>query len=352
MCAIPATAASSIPLALESPSIVVDYKKTVSEVLVDATTYMLQAHSIAEAFHFRQPCTQTLVDLPSWALDWQHDCCSEEDIRAIKLAVSRHSIPRMGRIFTWCPLSPSAKSGYITSKLDASLHLNAVNMHFITPADQRKWEVPRALSDGILEVPARVIDYVAALTDYTCDLEWLVSDDKDARDFYEMATLDCVPGRIGNCKRKRRFDPKSDHRRLAIMRTPADTHIALMPADTEIGDFLVAVAPEILPIMLGPHVRSPPRASEVYYDDSPDTSRFVSFLKGKHWSSGMAEYLNERRQRLEKVVEVFGSHFKMKGPALAMQGYDFYIETVSYLDFHELRVERNWLRPIQRFIVY
>ena len=354
MCGVHATATSSSALAPTAQTIVVDYKKTLSEVLQDVFSYMLQTEYITQAFHFREPCSQTLASLPSWAVDWQHGCCSEEETGAIMLAVSRHASQRIGHIYTWCPLSPDTRLTYINPPLDDNWHSNEATYPFIASEGQRNYGTPRPLSDGSLELPARVIDYVATLTDYTCELEWLVGDSKEAYELYRSPTLGSAPENLAKCEHKRRFDPARDHRRLAIMRTPANTHIALVPADTEVGDFFVAVAPEILPLVVSPQTCNPPRASEVYYDDPPDRSfsRLASLLKGKGKFSAVAEYLQERRRRMEKVVETFGPHFTMRGPAFAIQGYDFFTSAGSFQGYYELQVERNWLRPIQRFIIH
>ncbi|KAI1735168.1 heterokaryon incompatibility protein-domain-containing protein, partial [Xylaria scruposa] len=344
MCGIPATTPYSNLSMSPSMSIVVDYGKTLSQVLQDIIEYMLRT-SISDAFNFRASSPHQTADLlPSWIADWQHNCCSAAEIASIKKAMAIQDIPIFGHKLTWFPLRLIAR--FDTHDL------------FVAPSHARQWQVPRPLGDGSLELPARVIDYVAELTDFVCDLEWLLSADEDAWDLYQMATLGSAPKRLAKCKTKRRFDPQRDHRRLAIMRTPADTHIALVPADTAVGDFLVAVAPDVLPLVLSPKDGgSVARASEIYWNESP--SEKILWQVRESLAGGdraMGEYLQKRRKRLEKVVDVFGPRFKMKGPAFAMQGIDFLKRVVNTLpanvmDLNELQTERNWLRPIQRFVI-
>ncbi|KAJ4286397.1 hypothetical protein N0V88_008020 [Collariella sp. IMI 366227] len=357
MCNIPATATHSKAVALTGPGITVDYTKTVSSVFQDILTFMLQIGAIGEAFHFRAPSAPSLDGLPSWALDWQRDACSEEEAAAINLSLTRHSTPRFGHIYTWCPLSPDTRKTYVQPSLqtlDSTFHSAEASVPFFAPSEHRKWDTPLPLSDGTLELPARVIDYVASLTDYTCDLSWLVGDHSDAMQLWARATPGSARERLDDCPQTRGFDPMVDRRRLAIMRTPANTHIALVPADTEVGDFLVAVAPDVLPLVLSPLAKDAPLAEEVYSDElaGGGTSKFASVLKGKGRFGAIAENMEMSRRRLERVVEVFGPHFRIKGVAFAMQGYDFYKRAQSNFDFHELRVERNWLRPIQRFTIH
>ncbi|KAJ4305990.1 hypothetical protein N0V88_000781 [Collariella sp. IMI 366227] len=350
-------AAHSQAVAVTGPAVTVDYTKTVSEVFQDIFAFMLQLGAIGDAFNFRAPCPQNLEGLPSWALDWQRDTCSEEDVAAIRQALSQHSKPRCGHVYTWCPLSPDARKTWIgprdhdaaimvTSEVDA--------LPFFAPEEQRTWEIPRPLGDGTLALPARVIDYVAELTDHTCDLAWLVGNHDEALKLLRFATPGSVSDRLYDCDSDyvRDFDPATDRRRLAILRTPADTHIALVPADTEVGDFLVAVAPDVLPLVLSPLNKSPPGLKEVYSLESASTSRIVSVFKGKGRLGALVEDMEMCRRRLERVVEVFGPHFKNKGVAFTMQGFDFRYKQPSTHDYHELRVERNWGRPIQRFIIH
>ncbi|KAI0550917.1 hypothetical protein F4679DRAFT_187051 [Xylaria curta] len=360
MCGIPATTPSSILSMSPSMGMAVDYGKSLSRVFQDIIEYMLHT-SIGDAFNFRvSPPHQTVDLLPSWAVDWQHSCCSAAEIASIKRAMSRRDRPRFGHILTWFPLAPDTRVTWVGAIGDPrGTHANEVETPFFAPSHERRWQMPRPLGDGSLELPARVIDYVAELTDFVCDLEWLLSADEDAVDLYKIATLGSARKRLAKCKAKRRFDPKRDHRRLAIMSTPADTHIALVPADTAVGDFLVAVAPDVLPLVLSPKDGGGvARASEIYWSDSPGIrSQVVLFLSRRSGHRTLDEYLQRRRKRLEKVVDVFGPRFKMKGPAFAMQGYDFHTRInattpfLTILDFHKLQVERNWLRPIQRFVV-
>ena len=345
------------------PTLVVDYSKTLSQVYQDFIVHLLQTDSIGEAFHYSLPSSQTIAGLPSWALAWQHDCCSEGDTQVIKEAILRHLVPEDGHVYTFCPLTLTTESTYkqqdlVPPSYNNSLPWSQQPILFLAPEDQRKWEIPRPLGDGTLGLFGRVIDYVAELTDYTCDLKWLVGDDNgimdpripDCNNMY----LNGAPGRLKLLDHKRRYDPKHDHRRLAILRTPANTHVAIVPADTEVGDFLVAVAPDVLPLVLSPCERSPPRAGEVYdeHQIEPDIELFAAFLKGERKHFNITDYLSEQRRRFEKVVEVFGPYYKMKGPAIAMQGYEFCRPiTFHQFSYHGIRVERNWLRPMQKFIV-
>lgn len=252
MCGIPTSLASSDAPVPTRPTVTVNYDKTLSQVYQDIIVYMLQSNLISETFNFRTPCSQAIAGLPSWALAWQHDLCSQDETRAIKQAISDHDTT-FGHLTTWCPLSPDTRLTDPFGPTYGSRNPPYKLPPFLAPADQRKWEIPRPLGDGTLELPARVLDYVAEVTNHTCNVEWLLSRVRDAEMLRRPYILGSAPRRLRQCKRKRPFNPGHDHRRLAIMRTPASTHIALVPADTEEGNFLVAVAPDILPLILSPY---------------------------------------------------------------------------------------------------
>ncbi|KAK0704462.1 hypothetical protein B0H67DRAFT_648897 [Lasiosphaeris hirsuta] len=331
----------------QEPSITVDYTKSLSEIYQDAATYMFQTGTIDEALHFRKPGSRSLSDLPSWALDWQRDSCSPTETEAIYVALSRHSIERFGHIITWCPLSPNLRKTYIKpTAWDAkanNINLNELKTHFLAPPDKRRWKSPRPVGDGTLELFGRVLKYVAELTDYACDLDWLTGDDDSAMALYSRALLGGAYERLAKCKQKRAFDPDRDRRRLAVLRTPVNTHLALVPADTRKGDLLVAVDPGVLPLVLSPLARSSPGAEDVYLGaEGVAVSKASSVFKGEGRYGVAIEDAKEQRRRLEGDTEVFGKHFKIRELAFAQQGFDFYTEDKGGLFyFNDLRVEKN-----------
>jgi hypothetical protein len=291
-------------------------------------------------------------------LDWQNECCPPDEARIIQRARRESKLidhedaqfeillgkrPPRHPVFghrlhydrlmwiTWRPLLSGLHQLQRPIEVESSYpHVRQFNAQ----SDSCVWYMPRAISDGSLELYARAINYVAELTDYTSDLSWFANlDDEEVAAVLEGSIFACnnAAAYLAKFRAKRRFDPKRDRRRLVVLGKPGNGRIALVPANTHVGDIVVAVGSNYLPLILSPRNPTPPSK--------------LKTIGLKTSQSHKVEW-----QLLDTVVEILGEDFELKGPAFS--AYVYYVpEGDADTELDEDDRLRNWRLPIQRFII-
>lgn len=147
MCAVPTRTGAFIgsEIGVQRHSVLVDYSKTIAQVYQDATAYLLtddqKLENLARLWHVYTRCPRHAQDLPSWAMDWRSSICDSKDparIRALTSSMRRGSY-----------LNPGFGNDH----------------HNILPPKLSQSDT------RVLEVQARVANYITYLSDYTCDLD-------------------------------------------------------------------------------------------------------------------------------------------------------------------------------------
>jgi hypothetical protein len=167
--------------------------------------------------------------------------------------------------------------------------------------------------------------------------------------------------RLATYAHKESFDPAFHRRRLAILGIPVGTHIALVPADTAVGDILIAIAPKVLPLVLSPTEQNRLNVAQLYkseYSWSSVDALVTSLSETFSTPASTKKAHYKQRARLENVVGVFGPKYKIQGPAFSIQGYDFrpdgshrQRERDCDFDFGGFHAEMNWSLAMQEFII-
>lgn len=298
MCNIPATS-EQIGNAT-GDRVVVDYSKSVSEVYNDASRFILgrqqKVEDLWDLWHNYKRSPLHAQGLASWAVDWRSGVVSHSWRRKLGglMRPCRRARPSIhpsnnGReslqtsspektlddVRRWAPLWEFESS-------DTDERIQAEPGH--------NWHWPKASSmrPRGLDVTARVLNYVAHLTDFTCEAE----------DFIQWTSYDEYQFSIGStgfsihsedrpCSRTPllnriptnavRFDASKHDWRLAILGIAHDEQLCLVPATTVKGDLVLAVAPGLLPMIIhscqGDVTLAGLLPSNDPYDDLPHSER-------------------------------------------------------------------------------
>jgi hypothetical protein len=252
MCNITAsTEATTDQVQYQKDAVLVNYDKTIAEVYHDASLCIF--YRKGEPVHLaglwcsykRSPLHDN--GLPLWAVDWRSGTFGDD-----------HQ----------ATLSSALALGALKAPLEHSL--GEVDRQHTVPDDEitRVWHWPEPIGSDVrvLRLRARVLNYVAHLTSFTCEPENFVGDDARFRPCIGLT------GRLIHCKRMKRepgadptlFEPNCDWNgfelfndevhlwRLAILGVGGDTQLCLVPSTTQKGDLIVAIAPGLLAMVISP----------------------------------------------------------------------------------------------------
>jgi hypothetical protein len=267
-------------------AVLVDYSKSVVEVYNDASLCVLgrrgNPRSLMDMWHSYQRGSLHSHGLASWAMDWRSGVLEESDRAALK-----HHMRSYQASFETSPrvLHPNNYTEFLRRPRELfevrDVHLaqgwtplwtapvpeTVLSYRAADMSDD--WHWPEALQSKryVLSVKARVLNYVAHLTDFTCDMEDFIeqfNNSKHSEGPYpfglEQAGLSiharASVGQCGHLFRHLRwttpYDPQQHSWRLAILGVANDAQLSLVPSTATKGDLVVAVAPGMLPMLLHP----------------------------------------------------------------------------------------------------
>jgi hypothetical protein len=235
-------------------AVLIDYNKTLVEVYRDATSCILHRKGgpdkLADLWHSYRRGSLHMEGLPYWAVDWQSG--TSADGAALKFIGSRPlPIDRT--------LSPAKSDGRYTMGNKAA-----------APSRAWYWPEPVHSDANILRLRARALNYVAYLTDFTCEPakfleerleDRLGSDQRDERLGSTGLTIhgtkllrDPLVGHaiVYPAPEWKQFDPQEHSLRVAILGVGNDSQICLVPSNTKKGDLIVAIAPGLFAMVISP----------------------------------------------------------------------------------------------------
>lgn len=245
----------------------VDYRKSLAEVYTDVSLYIIGAPKarrrkmLADVWHSYRRSSLHSEDLPSWAIDWRYlrdanfRAVSEYVVKSYSMSTS-HPGPRptwtVYHADDWFPLRESPQRW--PTQRDGST---------VEPEDDWQWPRPDPANRSVLCVGARFLNYIAKLTDLTCDLDYFL---RHASDESLGINLGSAALSIHASSRPRQgsylfthraslfstFDPEKHSWRLAILGVANDAQLCLVPPDARKGDMIIAIASETLPMLVRP----------------------------------------------------------------------------------------------------
>lgn len=214
-------------------------------------------------------------------------------------------------------------------------------------------------------IDGRILDYVWELTDFTCDLGWFVSRETSAMELARGKIVEVGPNhtlysshtmawhRLTQRQYKYAFSPSKHHHRLAILGLPRNTHIALVPATSRQGDFVVSIHPEVLPLVLRSCART--------FDDSYScykNAKIERRASNEHSLSLEKEVVNSLRAGLGKVTK-YQDDFEFHAPAfvhLQQEAGAGKTHSDGKIESHKHRDQAQWFSEVkshlQRFVIY
>lgn len=230
----------------------VDYKKTLGEVYTDATLYIMSRRdSLSDLktlwVNKYQRTRLHSKDLPTWAVDWQSNV---------------HSSTRQA-------LSDKARSSHVYGPTSNDLVFTLAGDDWLSRSSSgvngaRWWHWPEPLPEdrSVLRCRVRVLNYIAHLTDYTCDPSDVTSC-KHSSGWFELGSAsrlvhaDRVARQPGPWfshipKYATKFEQQTHLWRIAILGIPGDQQICLMPSSADKGDLVVFMTPELPSIVIHP----------------------------------------------------------------------------------------------------
>jgi len=228
-------------------AVLVDYEKSLVDVYRDATSCVLHRKGspdkLANLWHSYRRGQLHIEGLPSWAVDWRSGIFEDnyrEDLTRL-----------MGSDDLQTPIKSSLGESYGQSTLPDELEGVTRSWH---------WPEPLESDPGVLRLRARVLNYVAYLTDFTCEPGVFAKDGfKSLGSITPAIYRTRMPGDsfVGtplvyhNAKWKS-FNPVTDPWRLAILGVGNDSQLCLVPSSTRKGDLIVAIAPGLLAMVISP----------------------------------------------------------------------------------------------------
>jgi hypothetical protein len=225
-------------------AVLVDYEKSLVEVYQDATSCTLNRRggprNLADLWHPYKRGSLHGEGLPLWAVDWQSG--THEKNRRATLKEARE---------LRAPLSYSIVEAN-------EQHAAPDEAADVTGA----WYWPQPLSSDpkILCLRARVLNYVAYLTDFTCEIDQLAEESFGRLGLTAWAIhgrrmlRDPMDGHVimyPNPKWEK-FNPETHSRRLAILGVGNRGQLCLVPSTTKKGDLIVGISPDLLAMAISP----------------------------------------------------------------------------------------------------
>ena len=267
-------------------AVLVDYSKSVVEVYNDASLYIIERRgnpkSLMDIWHSYQRGSLHPQGLASWAMDWRSGVLEESDRAALK-----HHMRSYQASFETGPrvLHPNNYMEYLRRPRELfevrdvhlaqgwtplwAAHTPETVQSFRTADMSDDWHWPESLPSEryVLSLKVRVLNYVAHLTDFTCDMEDFIeqfNNSKHSEGPYpfelEQAGL-CIHARASIDQHSHMFrrlrwttpyDPKRHLWRLAILGVANDAQLSLVSSTARKGDLVVAIAPGMLPMLIHP----------------------------------------------------------------------------------------------------
>ena len=243
----------------------VNYKKTLDEVYADATLYIISRQdslsdlkALWTSQYHRTPLHSK--DLPTWAVDWQSNMRSS----------TRQKLSDKARRFQPPELS-----------LDGLILTRGVSDFSGTYTKWWHWPEPLPEDRSVLRCRVRMLNYIAHLTDYTCD----PSDVTTPKHSYDWFALGAASRLIHADRVARQPVPWFSHIpkyatmfkqgthlwRVAILGIPGDEQICLVPSSADRGDVVVWVTPELPPMVIRPTKHTSAAAGLYEEHDSNET---------------------------------------------------------------------------------
>jgi hypothetical protein len=260
------TRATTQPAQHPDGAILVDYTKSITEVYHDASLCILHRKgkpiNLANMWNCYRRSPLHGVILPLWAVDWRSGTFGE-DYQAMLGAVLKFGVSKDVFLRPF-PLSESDEEyppGVRRERWEQKAFDRGLNR-----MSQWHWPEPVESDRRLLRLRARVLNYVAHLTEYTCTPEEFLGSLGGGPDLRSSIGL---AGRSIHCKRMQseaganyallyphskweKYHPQSHEWRLAILGVGFDTQLCLVPSTTQKGDLTVAIAPNTLAMVISP----------------------------------------------------------------------------------------------------
>lgn len=326
------TEASTIRQNTSLASFAVDYSKSIIEIYCDATLYIVnragrELKDLADLWHSYKRSPRHERELPSWAVDWRSGLLdsSEQSTIVHNMRVECNPESRF-----WEALSTN--------------HTNALAPIPQPPVDIDghelpvwHWPQPHAFDRRILEVKARVINYVAYLTNFTWQLDDFISkevmfwgrtpifwprkyeiglagqmihaSDRPRQDTYLLNEL---PSTVTA------FTQGTHTWRLAILGLGHLQQLSLVPATTKKGDLVIAIGPGLLPMVVHP-IQGNGTAGGLFKVKDPYEDVAIGKSASIEMDDRLAIALRRRAvlAHLDEIVKNVGKDFEFHGPMFA-----------------------------------
>jgi hypothetical protein len=232
----------------QKDAVLVDYaeSKSIAAVYHDASLCILyrkgEPINLAGLRHSykRSLLHDTDVTFPSWAVDWRSGAFNGD------YQVALDSALRSGTL----EIPLTERSGEEDGQSNDVLRI----WH---------WPEPVELDVSVLRLRARVLNYVAHLTSFTCEPDVFADEESwrwggigltaraiHCRRMKHQPGTDCAL--VDPQPEWEEFNPQAHSWRLAILGVGRDSQLCLVPSTTRKGDLVVAVAPGLLAIVISP----------------------------------------------------------------------------------------------------
>ena len=246
-------------------AILVDYSKPLFEVLRDASLHLIgrerEPAVLAGLWNFYRRAPAHSEGLSSWVVDWTsgESTFGDDEQSSVRLSLlddQKYDDWAGGhRKQDWTPLLNPAEN-------EDSASLGT-------------WPMPLQSNDSVLFVQARVLNYVAHLTDYTCTVNHFLNCNHQNSRFAKRPSGRWCHSTIGpegfsiharatphhgrvflrlsGCREWIDFNATKHSWRLAMLGASNDGQICLVPSTAKKGDLIVAIAPGVLPMIVRPN---------------------------------------------------------------------------------------------------
>lgn len=259
MCKVPATTKhSSVQLSSCQLQVMVDYSKPLVEVYNDAAVYIFEKQGdprvLAELWHCYKRSPLHTEGLVSWATDWRAGLLRDGEpevfdnrMKPYRISVSnRPGTVEVDDTAAWIPLWTPTVTAERTHR-DRQAEFLAKQWH---------WPTPLRCEQPVLLLKARVINCIAHVTEFTCDVSDFISgsggnvglagrsihaQDRPDKNTYLIRSMP---------EGAEEFDPEVHSWRLAVLGVANNGSLSLVPASAKKCDLVVAIAPRLFPMVI------------------------------------------------------------------------------------------------------